>query len=113
MTFLERFEHMQRIASQQGAHVYDICFRRAGVGIKWFEERRAPGWNPCNFGDFRPGLVVYGYQPDLTQAVCFELRRLSTCAPYPAPVECATPSDPDTQTLEQCLVDERGAGEGE
>ena len=77
MTFEENFTEMRRLADHDGAQIYNICFRNAGVGIQWFEGKRAPGWNPETLGDYKPGLVIYGYHENLSAALDAELDRLT------------------------------------
>jgi hypothetical protein len=63
---------------QERAHVHDICFRNAGVGILFYE-------GPDYYGDDKPErpsdwrkhfLHVYKYYPTLREAIEAEHKRL-------------------------------------
>lgn len=66
--------------------LYDIQFRREGVGLRFFEEQRARAaerphdWNHVfsleNASDIEQGLVVYRYYPSLEEAIAGERQRL-------------------------------------
>lgn len=89
-----RIELLQELAESKGAVLYSILFREAGVGIQWFEEKRAGPHPSQEWKDATPGyeetftyrdeldlwhnrgLVIYGYYPTLSEALNGEWMRL-------------------------------------
>jgi len=67
----EQLNTLEDMAATQGAVIYNICFRNAGVGIQWYEEKRQGEHN-----DFKQGLVIYSYHPTFREAVSAEIKRL-------------------------------------
>jgi hypothetical protein len=93
---------LRKRGAEQGATIYDICFRNAGVGITWYEQERVTTpepklskptrARPCGkvidgvselslYTDAmrrrtREGLVTHRYYPTLRRALEGELKRL-------------------------------------
>ena len=69
-----------KLAEKEGAVIYHILYRKHGVGIQWFEEKRTEisedAYEARLLLRMRQGSVVYGYRPSLRQAISFELKRL-------------------------------------
>lgn len=81
----------RQIAESKGAVLYSVLFRKAGIGIQWWEEKRA-GPEPIfpkvyrqeEAGDYldlmqayhKRGLVVYSYYPTLSETISREWSRL-------------------------------------
>lgn len=55
----------------RGFTLYNICFRSEGVGLEWYEQPRQGVRT-----DFKHGLVVHGWYPDLNTALFHEIQRL-------------------------------------
>lgn len=77
----------REFAESRGAVLYSILFREAGIGLQWWEEKRAgtrPDTRGMRLTDVilredewnRGGLVVYKYYPTLSEAIAGEWNRL-------------------------------------
>lgn len=85
---IEQLLHRVRVAgAKQDAFIYNILFRNAGVGVHWYEEKRAneqmsktaPGVIADRFDvreHTKAGLVIYRYRRTLREALRYELQRL-------------------------------------
>lgn len=82
----ELLAELQDLAEKSNAIIYQILFRRAGVGIQWHEESRVTT-KDYSGSDMRiatatltrqkdEGLVIYSYSTDLCTAIESELDRL-------------------------------------
>jgi hypothetical protein len=88
----ERLDRLTELAAEKGSTLYEICFRRAGVGLLWWEEKRAGdppvfpigSINPFRLSRYnremgeytRRGLVVYRYYSSMGEALDMEEKRL-------------------------------------
>lgn len=93
-----KIQHLQSIAAESGLVIYEILFRNAGVGIKWFDEKRCvtpeialPDFPACTSEDWtetlrkrsaaldkrlHEGLFVHKYYPTLSKCIEGEGKRL-------------------------------------
>ena len=77
-------KRLQVLAKKEGVVLYSILYRKAGVGIQWFEKKRTSVRTNINVRDdgARNTLrdcqcgVVYSYWPTLRRAISFEMKRL-------------------------------------
>lgn len=76
MTLEEMLEKVEAVGAVRGAGIYDICKRKAGWGILWYEDDRDDTPEGRRWSDDKRGLVVYRYYPTIREAVRGELRRL-------------------------------------
>lgn len=61
-------------AIEQAAHIYEICYRNAGVGFCFYEgPYDAEGHIPR---DWRQHLVTHNYYPTIHEAIAAEFQRL-------------------------------------
>ena len=58
-------------AIEKSKVIYNICFRNAGVGFMFYDERLVKN------NDFKTGLTLEHYYPTFTKAVREEYKRLS------------------------------------
>ena len=82
-------EQLEKKADELGICIYNICKRKGGWGIEWFEEKRIryvdepldrPSMPlPRSFpppDDWQRGIVNYSYYPTLRDAIKGELERV-------------------------------------
>ncbi len=67
----EKIKELENIAEKKGQSIYNICFRRAGVGILFYDEGRIK-----DISSWRDGLYVDSYYSDLETAINAEITRL-------------------------------------
>jgi len=88
----ELLDYLMVVAMQQDAYIHNICFRRAGVGIMWYEPARCKSLTAKEVNEmpvmehrgltkkqrdaWKEGLVVYQYGEDLQDCLVKEIERL-------------------------------------
>jgi hypothetical protein len=73
MNLARRFDLLIRLGERLRLTVYNICFRRAGVGIMWCDHKKL---EECGEGNYNQSLFVVRYYPTLRKAVDGEYERL-------------------------------------
>jgi len=75
---------------KKGLILYNICFRKAGVALQWYDEAlcvtpeivltnenlRDGGWSHTQNKRLKEGLYIITYHKDLTTAIKAELERI-------------------------------------
>lgn len=76
---------LMELAESKGETLYEICFRNAGVGFVWHNEKKAgpvpQEFAPYEYGSFmsawtKAGLVAYRYYDTVSEAIAEETKRL-------------------------------------
>ena len=73
MSFEVLFKRLVSVAESKGFTIHDICFRVAGVGVLWCDQKRL---NELGNARYKESLVVYRYYPTLRKAVEAEIKRV-------------------------------------
>lgn len=73
MTFMRRFDLLVQKGARLNLTIYNICFRRAGVGIMWCDQGKLTEFGEKNY---ERALFIAMYYPTLSKAVDGEISRL-------------------------------------
>ena len=68
----DKIKELEDVAEKKHQTIYEICFRRAGVGIVFYDDERVK-----NMVNWKNGLYVDSYHKDLETAIDAEISRLS------------------------------------
>lgn len=66
---IHRLLELRELAESKGETLYNICFRNAGVGFMWFDQKKAGA------GSYKKGLYVDKYYDTIEEATVEETKR--------------------------------------